>query len=120
VIRLACVALLMMGGCQEEDPCNEVSGTCLTLEVTGHVGRLDSLEVTLSGAVSFHNQGFPEGASALPVLIGIGLPAVTGTTRVDGIAYLDEVEIAAGKAVVAVTAGHHSRRTLTLTALGSP
>jgi hypothetical protein len=108
MIRL--LLILLAAGCAD-DPCVAVDGTCLTLVVRGEVGAADALSVMLSGAVSFQRQ---DALPGVPLLVGIEMPAVTGVVHIAGAALHQGVELAAGTAVVEITTGHHSRRTITL------
>src|SRR5688572_21970326 len=116
-IALLWASTLLASGCGG-DPCDAATGSCITFDVRGDVGMIDSIGISLSGPVAFQMRApLPQGVSTLPVLVGIGIGDVEGSIHADGVAGRGGSDVAAGQTDVTVARGAHVRTTLTLVAI---
>jgi hypothetical protein len=111
---MLCLVALLAAGCGTSDPCDGASSTCLTVEVTGDVGALDSVALSLSGLVTFEKSASLSSDPPLPVLIGIELPDQSGPLHVEGIGRNSGADKGHGAIDTTIVANTHTRQTLAL------
>ena len=74
--------LLLLAACGDDDPCAEISGACITLNVSGDVEQIDQLELDLLYGIHATTTTQRAGAtSTLPVVVAIEL-AIADDTHV--------------------------------------
>jgi hypothetical protein len=79
-LRTALLIAALASGCAA-DPCDGVSGTCLSARVEGNVGMLDQLRIAVSELNTTMSSPVSAGATfGLPVRLAIELPASVGTS----------------------------------------
>lgn len=101
---------LAMAGCATADPCADYNGNCLAVHVSGAVGAVDTLAVSLGDPISRSFRIPLPGGSPLPVAIPIHLPDSTeGTSEVSVTAALGGVTVGVGRQPAALSPFRHSR-----------
>jgi len=69
-------------GCSATDPCDGLTGTCVSAKVTGSVGNLDQLRINVKGFASKYTPSPANGTFTLPVKLALSLPASVGNQPV--------------------------------------
>jgi hypothetical protein len=106
VIVLVCAAAST--ACGPTDPCAGAGGTCVSLTVTSSlVGSIDSLQLTVSGAVSGSKTSEIGRRHSLPVTMAIRVasPTASGTLHLIAIGNLDHQPVGSGATDVELVAG---------------
>jgi hypothetical protein len=106
------IAVVVVAACSS-DPCSGRSGTCITLTVEGTLRGLDQLAVTVDKPTSQTQTTTPGTAIALPMQLGLNLPAtVSGVVRLDVAGLARGMTIAVGSGMATVS---DNRGTATVT-----
>ncbi|MCS6912895.1 MAG: hypothetical protein NZ890_06620 [Myxococcota bacterium] len=113
---LLLLGLLLIAACRPPAPCAAEEGACLALRIEGDVGPVDALQLDFSGALQrSHRIWFPQSVRALPVLVGILLPAsLQGTLLLHATALLQDEPVGGGVGAVHLFPDEHAAMTLTL------
>ena len=116
--RLALSLALLFAACAPPDPCSTVVGTCLTVDISGSVGALDSVSLSVSGAATGTMPfTLPAGVRALPVAVGVELPAAGGVVTLECAALNAGRTVGLGSGSFTLPAGSHARAKLVLTSV---
>lgn len=110
-------ALLALAACGQGDPCDDVSGTCVTLHVTSpDVARIDALDVDLL-AGAFHATATTTGSASPPLETALEL-ALVGDLDLGIVAAgrLDGALVGTGSTRLSVGDGAHVSASLALVA----
>jgi hypothetical protein len=106
-----------VSGCAA-DPCDGVSGICLSARVEGSVGMLDQLRIAVDGVGTMSSPVTPGASFGLPVKLAIGLPASVGSSaRITVGGELAGAEVASSGAQT-VPLNPNGRASYTFTLLG--
>src|SRR2546430_5501707 len=94
------VAVLMLAGCGQVDPCEGQGGACIGIVLTGDVGTIDSVHIDLTGAVNHSfNKMLPNGSSSLPIAVPVLVgDAAKGGVSVGAVALLGGATVGLGTA----------------------
>jgi hypothetical protein len=115
-MRAALALFLFVTGCSAADPCDGISGSCLSARIEGDAKALDALRVSL-GASGGMMTSMPGGTFDLPVRIAIVLPASAtspAAITIDGLAG-GQTRASSGEQSVAFVVGGKSSFTFHLT-----
>ena len=115
-MRLVLLALVL-SGCAP-DPCDGVSGTCLSARVEGAVSALDQLRITVDGVGKMSSPSSPGDTFSPPVRLAIALPQQVGASAlitIDGLLSGSQVA-SSGAQTVPLAANGRAVYTFTLMA----
>ncbi len=119
VVFVGLVVAAGASGCSS-DPCDGVSGTCISVRVEGSVSGVDQLRVSLDGVAAPMPTPTPPKAISLPVKLAIGLSATTASPAKLTIAALTTAGVVAEQEQpVPFTPGQHVKVTFHLTAVSA-
>jgi hypothetical protein len=124
-VTLACSALLFSACGGSADPCDGVSGTCLSVRVTSSsVKQLDALVLDASGAVSGTKTSTESGSKTLSLPVGIAISfsdsSVSGQVHLVATAKRGGTVEGTGATDATIIPGKHVSATINLAATSQP